>query len=224
MINISEKLQNCSLFSDISRENIAHLLGCLGAKIRTFDNGQTIFSEGESADEIGIVISGGVRIIKIDYFGNRSILYEAHMNETFCEGFACSTLDELPASVIAEEETTVLLINASRVLKTCDAGCGFHHKLIYNLMKELANKTVLYHERIDVTARRTTKEKLMAYLHTEAKRKKSLSFDIPFDRQELADYLEVERSGLSSEIGKLVKKGVIKTKKNHFEILSANIS
>ena len=89
-------------------------------------------------------------------------------------------------------------------------------------MRELANKTLLYHERIDVTARRTTKEKLIAYLHAEAKKKKSLSFDIPFDRQELADYLEVERSGLSSEIGKLVKNGVIKTKKNHFEIISAN--
>jgi len=220
---ISEKIQNCPLFFDISRENISHLLGCIGARVKHFSDGETIFSEGDDADEIGIVLSGGVRIVKIDYFGNRSILYEAHETETFCEGFACSNVTELPASVIAESDTEVLLVKAARVLKTCDANCGFHHKLIYNLMRELANKSVTYHERIDVTARRTTRDKLLAYLFSEAKKKKSPSFEIPFDRQELADYLEVERSGLSSEIGKLVKDGIIKTKKNHFELLSPEI-
>ena len=86
-------------------------------------------------------------------------------------------------------------------------------------MKDLARKTIMFHKRIEVTSKRTTREKLLAYLAMEAKEKGSDSFDIPFDRQELADYLEVERSGLSNEISKLRDEGIIENRKNHFTLL-----
>ncbi|MBQ8441118.1 MAG: Crp/Fnr family transcriptional regulator, partial [Clostridia bacterium] len=106
-----------------------------------------------------------------------------------------------------------------RILHTCSKHCSFHQQLIFNLMKDLASKTLVFHQKIEVVSKRTTREKLMTYLMLQAKKANSPSFDIPFDRQELADYLEVDRSGLSSQIGKLCKEGVIKARKFHFELL-----
>ena len=112
-----------------------------------------------------------------------------------------------------------MLIDSSHILHTCHNNCGFHQQIIFNLMKDLALKTIAFHQRIEITSKRTTRDKLLAYLNLQAKKAGSESFDIELDRQELADYLEVERSGLSSEISKMIKEGLIKNEKNHFVIL-----
>jgi CRP-like cAMP-binding protein len=112
-----------------------------------------------------------------------------------------------------------MLIDCSHILHTCHNNCGFHQKLIFNLMRELALKAILFHQRVEITSKRTTREKLLAYLNTQAQRAGGDSFEIPFDRQELADFLMVDRSGLSSEIGKLKKEGVLEVEKNRFTLL-----
>jgi len=112
-----------------------------------------------------------------------------------------------------------MLIECNHILHTCSNNCGFHQQLIFNLMKDLATKTILFHQKIEIISKRSTRDKLMTYLMLQAKKEGSDSFDIPFDRQELADYLEVERSGLSAEISKLKKEGIINNQKNHFELL-----
>jgi CRP-like cAMP-binding protein len=165
------------------------------------------------------VLSGSVQISRVDYYGNRSILSNALQGEVFAEAFACASAEALPVSVIANEASEVLLIDCSHILHTCQNGCGFHHQLIYNLMKDLAQKTIQIHERAEVTSKRTTREKLMAYLMLCAKKEGKDRFEIPFDRQELADYLEVERSGLSAEIGKLQREGVLYSRKKLFRLL-----
>ena len=195
------------------------MLTCLGAKIESFDKKYTIFAEGSPAKYIGIVLSGSVQIIQVDYYGNRSILSdigEAHM---FAEAFACAEMAEIPVSVIANDPCEIMFIDCSHILHTCHNNCGFHQQLIFNLMKDLASKTILFHQKIEITSKRTTRDKLLAYLMLEAKRANSDSFHIPFDRQELADYLEVERSGLSAEIGKLKKEGIIENSKNFFRLM-----
>ena len=112
-----------------------------------------------------------------------------------------------------------MFINIERILVTCSNNCPFHNKLIRNLMHDLAQKALMFHRKIDVISRRTTREKLLSYLNYEARRQGSGSFDIPFDRQGLADYLEVDRSGLSLEISKLRKEGILESRKNHFTLL-----
>ena len=112
-----------------------------------------------------------------------------------------------------------MLIDRDRIMRTCHKGCGFHSRLIFNLMKDLATKTLMFHQKIEVTSKRTTREKLMTYLMLQAKKAGSNSFTVPFDRQALADYLEVDRSGLSAEISRLRKENIIKSHKNYFEIL-----
>lgn len=214
-----EILKKCPLFDKIGEENLLRMLTCLGAKVDYFDKKYTVFSEGSPAKYIGIVLSGSAQIVQIDYYGNRSILSKIRPSELFAEAFACAEVASLPVSVIADEPCDVMFIDCSHILHTCENGCGFHHQLTYNLMKDLAQKSLLFHQRIEITSKRTTREKLLAYLATEAKKHNSRRFDIPFDRQELADYLEVERSGLSAEISKMKKDGLIDNTKNHFVLL-----
>ncbi len=213
-----EILKNCPLFENIEEENLLRMLICLGAKTSFFDKKFTVFSEGTPAKYIGIVLSGEVQISTTDYFGNRSIISNAAKGDIFAEAFACAELNSIPVSAVASKESEIMLIRADHIIHTCENHCGFHDQLIYNLMKALAKKTVSYHKRIEATSKRTTREKLLAYLTAEAKEKGTNSFDISFDRQELADYLEVDRSGLSNEISKLREEGIIENRKNHFTL------
>ena len=215
-------LKKCPLFTDIAEEDLLRMLVCLGARIEYFDKKYTVFSEGTPAKYIGIVLSGSVQTVQVDFEGNRSILGEMGASEVFAEAFACAEISALPVSIIVDEPGEIMLIDCSHILHTCSNNCGFHQQLIFNLMKDLALKTIFFHQRIEITSKRTTREKLMAYLHVQAKKAGSFSFEIPFDRQELADFLEVERSGLSSEIGKLKREGVILAEKNRFTLLSGD--
>ena len=214
-----EILKKCPLFAGIEETDLLTMLTCLGARVDSFDKKYTILAEGSPSSHIGIVLRGSVQIIQMDYFGNRSILSNLGQSQVFAEAFACAKTSALPVSVIANEPCEIMLIQAAHILHTCENQCGFHKQLIFNLMKDLAEKTILFHRKIEITSKRSTREKLMTYLAQAAKEAGSDTFRIPFDRQELADYLEVERSGLSSEIGKLKKEGIINTEKNLFRIL-----
>lgn len=212
-------LKKSDLFRSIDEKNIEKMLSCLGAKIVSFDKKYTIFAEGTPAKYIGIMLRGSAQIFQVDYNGNRNIISNIEVGEVFAEAFACAELEALPVTIIASEPSEVMLIDSRRILYTCSNNCDFHRQLIFNLMKNLAVKTLKFHQKIEITSQRTTREKLLTYLSLYAKNTNSKSFTIPFNRQELADYLEVERSGLSVEISKLKKEGIINTNKNHFEFL-----
>lgn len=212
-------LRKCRLFDKIDDANLVKMLGCLGAKIESFDKKYTIFAEGSPAKYIGIVLSGSAQVIQVDYYGNRSILIEVEPSEMFAEAFACAETEAMPVSVVANEPCEVMFIDCSHILHTCSNNCGFHQQMIFNLMKDLATKTIAFHKKVEITSKRSTREKLITYLSIYAKKVNSNKFEIPFDRQELADYLEVERSGLSAEISKMKKDGIIDCDKNRFVLL-----
>lgn len=212
-------LRNCPLFFGIADEDLLRMLSCMGARVDFYDKKYTIFPEGIRAKYIGILLSGEAQIVRVDYNGNRSIISEIQPSELFGEAFACAQVSSLPVSVIASEACEVMLVDCSHVLHTCQNGCSFHSQMIYNLMRDLAEKTLEYHKKSEIISGRSTRDKLMNYLTITAREVGSDSFDISFDRQELADYLEVDRSGLSAEIGKLKKEGVLDCRKNHFELL-----
>ncbi|MBR6727502.1 MAG: Crp/Fnr family transcriptional regulator [Clostridia bacterium] len=214
-----ETLKKCPLFVGIGDDRLLRMLVCLGARVVEFDRKYTVFAEGSPARQIGIVLSGAVQVVQLDYYGNRSILSELQAPQVFAEAFACAEVDALPVSVIANEPSEIMLIDCGHILHTCENSCGHHQQLIFNLMKDLATKTLLFHQRIEITAKRTTREKLLSYLSLQAKSAGSSRFIIPFDRQELADYLEVDRSGLSAEISKLRREGILTCEKNRFVLL-----
>ena len=212
-------LNHCPLFSEIENEPLLKMLHCLGAKIKTYDKKQIIISEGDKASQIAIMLSGSAQIINFDYFGNRNIFKSISSGEIFADEFACAETKNIPVNIVANEPSEIMFIDCSHILHTCHNACGFHHKLIYNLMKNLAENSIKFHQKIEITSKRTTREKLLSYLAIKAKETGKNSFYIPYDRQELADFLEVERSGLSSEIGKLRNEGIIESRKNHFKLL-----
>ncbi|MBQ2727089.1 MAG: Crp/Fnr family transcriptional regulator [Clostridia bacterium] len=212
-------LQECPLFDGIEEDDLFRMLVCLGARVESFDKKYTVIAEGNPARYIGIVLAGSVQIIRIDYYGNRSILTEAGTAEVFGEAFACAETPSIPVTVIANEPCEIMLIDCSHILHTCSNHCGFHQQLIFNLMKDLATKTILFHQKIEIISKRTTRDKLLTYLMFQAKKAGGNRFEIPFDRQELADFLEVDRSGLSAEISKLRKEGILESDKNEFILL-----
>jgi len=213
-----EILKKCPLFYNIEDENLLRMLTCLDAKIDFYDKKYTIFREGDKIRHIGIVLSGTVQIARVDFNGNRSIINNVEPSEVFCEAFACAESDFIPVYVIANEPSYIMLIDCAHILHTCNNNCGFHQQLIFNLMKDLAKKTLLFHQKIEICSKRTTRDKLLAYLDTQVK-KYGTEFTVPYDRQELADYLEVDRSGLSLEISKLRAEGVLENRKNFFRLL-----
>lgn len=212
-------LEKCPLFEGIVREDLNRMLTCLGARVASFEKKYTVFAEGTPARYVGVLLSGAARTERVDYYGNRNLIGYITEGEVFGEAFACANVRAIPVSVVAEGDCEVLLIDCGHILHTCERGCDFHRRLIYNLMKDLAVKSLRFHEKLDITSRRTTREKLMTYLTYQMQREGKRAFEIPFDRQALADYLEVDRSGLSAEIGKLTREGVLTSRKNRFELL-----
>ncbi len=214
-----EILKQCRLFDDIGDDNLMAMLGCLGAKVRRFCKNQSIMTEGEKVADIGILLKGEAQLIRDDYYGNRSIVASIQPSQLFAESFVCAGADCIPVNVVATEDSEVMLIDGYHILHTCGNSCSFHNQMIFNLMKIVATKNLMFTQKIEITSKRTTREKLMTYLMQQAKAHNSNSFAIPYDRQELADYLEVDRSGLSAEISKLRREGLLECNKNKFKLL-----
>ena len=214
-----EILKKCPLFFGIDEENLLRMLTCLGARVDHYDKSYTVMAEGGACKHIGIVLDGCVLVTGNDYYGNRSIISVINPSETFMAAFAMSGVEHLPLSVVADRPSVIMTINGEHILSTCSNNCSFHKTLIFNLMRDLARKTVEFHKRAGIISKRSTREKLLEYLMTVSKQEGKREFFIPFDRQQLADYLEVDRSGLSTEIGKLKSEGIIENKKNYFKLM-----
>ena len=137
----------------------------------------------------------------------------------FGEPYAASPGAVLNVSVAADEDCEIIFLNVQRLLVSCPTACEHHQKLIRNLVSVLANKILILNDKITHVGKRTTRDKLLSYLSAESIRQSSLSFDIPFDRQQLADYLCIDRAAMSTEISKLQKDGFIKTNRKHFELI-----
>ena len=212
-------LEKCALFDGIRLEDLSAMMGCIGGKKLTVQKGQPVWREGDPADHVGMVLSGAVRLERADYYGNRSIVAHIGPAELFGETYACAGVAALPVSVVADVDSIVLLMDCRRITTTCSSACAFHSRIIFNLLRLVAEKNLVFDQKIQITSQRTTREKLMAYLLNQAKLQGSDSFSIPYDRQELADYLEVDRSGLSAEISKLRKEKVLESDRCNFKLL-----
>lgn len=207
------------LFSHIPEKKLDELLRSIKAKVKVFSKDEAIFLEGSPAIYIGIVLSGTVLIVRTDYYGNRSIVSRAEPGELFGEALAFSQIEELPVSVVADSKTEVLMINCDSLINANEADCEVKNQIIRNLLKVVAVKNLSLNRKIEIISKRTTREKLLTFLMYYAKKCDKNEFDIPYDRQQLADFLEVERSAMSAEIGKMRKEGIIKSKKKHFVLL-----
>ena len=209
-------IRSSQLFSGIAEEELAPMLSCLDARQEAFPKDAFLLRTGDTVGSVGIVLSGSIMIIQEDIWGNRNILSRTAPGQTYAAAFACAPNSVSNVSVVTETPTTVLFLNVKRLLTVCPSACAHHSRIIRNLLSDLAGKNLLLNEKLTHIAQRTTRAKLMSYLSAEAQRRGAVEFDIPFSRQQLADFLAVERSGLSLELGKMKKEGLLDYHKEHF--------
>lgn len=209
-------LQNCPLFAGIAESELKTLLDCLSSKYKRFRKNSFIFMADDAIDSLGVVLTGAVHIVREDYWGRRKIVARIESGGLFGEAFACAGIEKLPVSVTAAEETDVLFINCRRIIRSCSSACIFHIGLIKNVLLTLADKNVSLIQKLEYVTQPTTREKLLSFLSEQARLAGGNSFAIPFNREELADYLSVERSAMSAELSKMRDDGLIDYHKNNF--------
>jgi CRP-like cAMP-binding protein len=216
MENYFNSLYKVSLFKGIAEDNLSKLLSCLKAHTKKYDKDEFIAHEGDDVTEMGIVLSGRIIIVREDIFGNRNILSDLSEGDLFAEVLVSAHTEKMPVSVIVTEKCEIMFINYSSVINVCANSCGQHRLLVDNMITVLANKNIALGRKIEHLSKKTTREKLISYLTEQSHNSKEKSFSIPFNRQELADYLNVERSAMSNELSKLKKEGILSFCKSVF--------
>ena len=207
------------LFQGIGPEEMLPMFSCIGYHIGTFRKGDIVAFEEENIRHIGIVLEGSVDMVKEDLWGNRTMLLRTHRDELFGETFACGSDSLSLVTFVVSEDAKILFLPFDRVMHSCTMACQFHHRLIENMVRIIADKNRDLMRKVEVVSKRTIREKLLAYLSIQAQVRGSRYFEIPFGRVELAEYLCVDRSALTRELVKMKEDGLIDYDKNCFRIL-----
>lgn len=209
---------NSSIFSQIAPAEIPSLLHCLLANEAHYEKGTFLCHYGDSINVLGVVLSGSIHIINEDFWGNSNLIAECGPGDIFAESYAIQPAQTLEVSILAAEFSSVLYLNVSRMMTVCGSACRFHNQLIQNLLTVLSEKNLMLNQKLNHMTKRTTREKLLSYLSAASAKSGSASFDIPFNRQQLADYFSVDRSALSAELSRLQSEGLLTFRKNHFTL------
>ena len=212
-------LSKTILFRGTSPEEVRTMLDCLSAENKQFQRGSVIYHAGDVIHSIGLVLSGSVSIENDDVWGNKSILDKVGPGHVFAETYACVPGEPLMISVVAAEPAEILFLDMSRVLHICSNACDFHSKLIRNLLAISSQKNLNLSRRIFHTSSKSIRGRLLSYLSFQATQRGSRDFEIPFNRQQLADYLSVDRSAMSNELSKMQRDGLLRLERNHFSLI-----
>ena len=212
-------LGNTPLFRGMTVPDIEEMLCCLRAAERSYKKGAVILPEGAPTEQLGVVLSGRVIIEMGDVWGNNSVLSSVGAGGIFAEAYACVPGEPLMVNVTAAEDTRALLLNIRRVLEPCANVCPRHVRLVRNLLTLCSEKNLQLSRRVLHTGPKSIRKRLLSYFSECIKRTGSYSFDIPYNRQQLADYLSVERSALSNELSLMQRDGLIRYEKNHFDVM-----
>ncbi|MDD3052966.1 MAG: Crp/Fnr family transcriptional regulator [Endomicrobiia bacterium] len=214
-----EILKKSPLFYNIDENDISSILTCLSSNEKTYRKDEYVWTAENKITEVGIVLTGSVNIIKEDYWGNRAIISKITSGKMFGEAFSCSKLNKLPISVVTSEITKILFINYKKIITVCSNTCIFHANLIDNMLKILADNNIMLIQKMEHLVKKSTRQKILSFLSEQAEKSNNNSFIINFNRQELADYLSVDRSAMSNEICKLRDEGILLFNKNQFTLV-----
>ena len=215
-MDYSDFLATTPLFMGATPDEIRGMLGCLDARTRSYEAGAYIYRMGDTIQNVGLVLEGSVRIENVDTWGNVNVIGTNGPGLLFGEAHAAVPDEPLLADFIAAEKSVVMFLNLSKVLTTCSRTCPNHCRTSTNMTSIIARNNLALSRRIFHASPRTIRGKVLAYLSYESERAGSLEFDIPYDRQRLADYLGVDRSALSAELSRMQKAGILETRRGHF--------
>ncbi|MGN1114712.1 MAG: Crp/Fnr family transcriptional regulator [Oscillospiraceae bacterium] len=214
-----EFIKKCPLFDKINDKELHIILNSHYTNVRSFTKNQVIIAEGEETNHIGIVLSGAVQIVRNDYYGNRSIIAHIEPQQIFAEVFAFTEIRAMPVNVISTCKSRIMLIDMKNLLNDFIDKNAIYAKLTNNLLRLITEKNLRLNEKIEIISKRTTREKIMAFLISQSKLNQSKAFTIPYDRQGLADFLEVDRSAMSAEISKLREEGILESNRSKFKLI-----
>jgi len=214
---IFETVKTNPLFHRIAFSDFEQMLGCLSAKTVFHKKDDVILLSGDTINFVGLILSGSVKLIKEDIDGRFTILAKLNISDIFGETFACAGISQSPITLQADEDSEILFIDYKRIITSCTGACPFHATLIENMLKLISMKNLMLNQKIEILSKRTTREKLKCYFDTQ--RGAAKKFSIPFNREELAHYICVDRSAMSNELCKMRDEGLIKFKRNEFEIM-----
>ena len=212
-------LKKTKLFAGVGDDEINSMLSCLGARLCTYKKGEYVFRQGEHISDISVLVEGNLHIQKDDYWGNRSILGQIAVGEMFGEAYVSPENSTLLNDVVATLDSAVIFFDVKRIITTCPSACRFHSIVVQNMFFAISEKNRKLVQKLGHMSKRTTREKLISYLSEEAKKQNSAIFTIPFNRQQLADFLSVDRSAMSNELCKMRDEGLIEFEKNNFKLL-----
>lgn len=218
MDKIINQIYDLPLFHGIEREHLAPMLNCIGYYIKAYQKNETISLEKEHIRHIGIILSGSVDMIKEDLWGNKTIVTRMHSRDLFGETFACGSNPLSVVSYTVSQTAQILFLPFKKVMHTCTNTCFFHHHLIENMVRLIADKNRDLMCKVEMISKKTLREKILAYLSLQAQINKTRYFEIPLGRVELADYLCADRSALTRELSKMKAEGLIDFDKNTFRI------
>lgn len=207
------------LIDKINPSDLQAMFGCIGYHIVSYKKGETVLLEEDHVKHVGIVLSGTVDMIKEDLWGNRTLLIRSHKNEMFGESFACGDDSLSVVTFAVSSDARILFLPFKKVMHTCNNTCVFHHQLVENMVRIIANKNRDLMRKIEVISKKTLREKILAYLSIQAQIHGSRYFEIPLGRLDLADYLCADRSALTRELARMREEGLIDYDKNCFRIL-----
>lgn len=202
-------IKMCELFAGIPEDELTSVLHCLNAEVKSFKKGDTVCCAGELQNSAGVVLSGRIYLESNDFLGNKSIVTEFVPGRCYGENYAFARNTEMPFNIVAKENSEILVFDMRRLAMPCIKDCNNHHLLTDNLLCTMAAKHCELNNKITHLSRRTTREKLISYLTEQKNVQKSTLFTIPFNRQELADYLSVERSAMTKELTRMKNDGII---------------
>lgn len=214
-----EILKNVTLFRDIAAGDLSSMLSCLLAETVRYQKNEILLLTGEKPERVGIVLSGRLQVVKESLEGERTLMAILEPCDLFAEALCCAGVEESPVTVVADSDSEVMLLDFPHILHTCSNSCVFHHKLIENMLRIIANKNLFLQDRMDIVRKRSVREKVSSYLETFAVKQGGRTVTIPLNREEMANYLCVERSALSHELMKMKRDGILQYNKNSFTLL-----
>lgn len=212
-------IKTSKLFEKISENDIYSMLSCLSTEEKNLSKGDYIYRAGERSSKTAMVLEGMIHIYKEDYWGNNSILAEVSQGELLGEVYAFLDDEPMAVNAVAVKDSTVMLMDMKKVFTVCDSICPYHTRLIQNLVHVISVKNRELTRKMEHLSQRMTRDKLLSYLSEQSIKHGSSNFEIPFNRQQLADYLAVDRSAMSKELGRLRKEGILEFSKSHFSLI-----
>lgn len=212
-----------NIFDGISEKELKDLFNCISPLKRSYLAGELIYDTQDKINYVGYIEEGSIQLLKDDYEGNKLIVANLNSGETFGEAFIFSDMEQSRLCVLAKENTRVIFLDYRKLFMYCSHACTFHKKLVENIVKIMSGRILLLQTRLELLSKKTLRERILYLLKEEKENHNKQIFEIPYSREQMAEYIGADRSALSRELSKMKADGLIDYHKNSFKILKQEV-